>query len=79
MVKCRLKRSVVLHNRLHGFMGGREIGTATLEAKLSHKLAGLVHEPLFQVFLDVPKAYDFLDRGRCLKILREYRLGLKLA
>ena len=29
-----------------------------MEAKLEQKLAGIVHEPLFQVFLDVRKAYD---------------------
>ena len=30
---------------------------------------------MFQVFLDVWKAYDSLDRGRCLEIFRGYGLG----
>ena len=56
VVNCWLKRSVVLHNALHGFRTGREMWTATLESKLDQQLAGLAHEPLFQVFLDVQKA-----------------------
>ena len=32
VVNCWLKRSVVLHNALHGFRVGRGKGTATLEA-----------------------------------------------
>ena len=29
-----------------------------LDAKLAQQLAGLAHEPLFQVFLDITNAYD---------------------
>ena len=39
----------------------------TLEAKLAQKLAGISNYPLFQVFLDVRKAYDSLDRGAVYK------------
>ena len=66
VINCRLKRSVVIHNSLHGFRTGRGTGTATLEANMDQKLAGLAHEPLFQVFLYVQKAYEFLYRERCL-------------
>ena len=38
--------------------------------KLEQKLAGVVHDPLFQVFIDVQKSYDSLDRGRCMEILQ---------
>ena len=60
--------SVTLHNTLHGFRAGRGTGTATLEAKLVQQLVGIVHEPLFQIFLDVRKAYDSLDRGWYMEI-----------
>ena len=53
MVNCGLKRSVILHENLYRFRAGRVTGTATLEVKLAQQLEGLVHEPLFQVFLDV--------------------------
>ena len=35
-----------------------------MEAKLEQQLTGIVHEPLFQVFLDVRKSYDSLDQGK---------------
>ena len=79
VVNCRLKRSVVLHNVLHGFRVGRGKGTATLEAKLVQQLSGLAHKPLLQVLLDVQKAYDSLDQERCLELLRGYGLGPNLA
>ena len=53
VVDFRLKRSVVLHNTLHGFREGRGTGTAMLEANLVQQLVGLAHEPFFQVLLDV--------------------------
>ena len=49
-----------------------------MEAKLAQQLAGMVHEPLFQVLLDVKKSYDSVDRGRCKEILRRYGLGRNL-
>ena len=64
VVNFRLKRSVVFHDALHGFREGQGIGTATLDAKLEQQLAGIAHEPLFQLLLDVCKAYDSMDRGR---------------
>ena len=53
------------------------IGTGT--AKLAKHLAGLVHKPLFQVFLIVQHSYDSLDRERCIELLRGYGLGTNLA
>ena len=41
-----------------------------MEENLEHKLAGIVHEPLFQVFIDVQKAYNSLYRVRYMEILR---------
>ena len=79
VVNCRLKRSVLLYDALHGFISGRGTGTATLESKLDQNLAGLVNKPLFQVFLYVWNAYDLVDQERCLELLRGYGLGPKLA
>ena len=59
-----IKRSVILHDALHGFSAGRGAGKATLEENLAQQLAGITHEPLLQVFLDVQKAYNSLYRGR---------------
>ena len=45
-----------------------------MEAKLEQQLAGILHKPLFQVFIDVRKAYNSLDLGSCMEILHEYGL-----
>ena len=67
-----------MYDALHGFRKGRGTGTETMELKMSQQPLGLVYEPLFQVFLDVQKAYDKLYRGRCMDILRGYGIGPNL-
>ena len=79
VVNFQLKKSVALHDALHGFRAGMGIRTATLEEKLSQQFAGIVHEPMFQVFLDARKTYESLDRGRCMEILRGYEMGQRMA
>ena len=49
VVSFWLKRGAVLHDALP-------------EAKLDQQLAVLAHKPLFQVFLEIHKVYDSLDR-----------------
>ena len=78
MVNCSLKGSVMLYVTLHGFREGRGMGTEALVTNLEEQLSGLAHEPLFQDFLDVHKAYDSLDMEQCLELLRIYRLGKNL-
>ena len=70
VVNCRLKRSVTLHDALHWLRAGRVTGTSTLEATLVYQVAWIAHGLLFQVFLDIQKAYDSLNRGHCMEILR---------
>ena len=56
VVTFRMKRSVMLHDALRGFREGRWVGTSMMEANLEHHMEGLVHNPLFQVSLDVKKS-----------------------
>ena len=51
---------------------GRETGTATLKAKLLYQLTAMREAVLFEVFLDIRKAYDALDRERILDLLTAY-------
>ena len=44
-------------------------------AKLFQQLAALREEVLCVIFLDLHKAYDALDRSRCLTILEGYGVG----
>ena len=43
------------------------------------QLVGIAHEPLFQVFLDVRKAYKSMDRVRCTEIMRGYGMVQNMA
>ena len=47
-------------------------GTATLEAKLLQQLVALREEVLYVILLDLQKAYNTLDRSRCLEFLEGY-------
>ena len=69
-----LKQNITLQNALHVFRQGRGMGTATMEAKLAQKLAGIVQKPFPLVFIDVRKAYNSKDRERCTEIIRGYDL-----
>ena len=69
--------SITYHNVLHGFREGCDTGTATLKAKLLQQIAVLMEEFLYVIFLDLQKAYDALDRSRCLEILEGYGVGPK--
>ena len=74
----RLRSAITLQDALHGFRQGKGAGTATMEAKLAQQLAVLVNEPLLQVFLYVQKAYNSLNRGRYMDVLRGYIIGPNL-
>ena len=45
------------------------------EAKLLQQLAAMREEVLYVIFLDLTKAYNTLDRSRCLEILEGYGVG----
>ena len=67
--------AVELHKSLHGCWNGRGTGTAIIETKLTQPLAHLEQRPFVGVFLDLKKAFDSMDRDRCLLILEGYGAG----
>ena len=75
IINRRFTPSITYHYALHGLRAGLGTGTTTLEAKLLQQLAALKEEVLYVIFLDLTKAYDALDRSRCLEILEGYSIG----
>ena len=45
---------------------------------MAQKLTGVCSDPLLQVFLDVNKSYDLLDKMCCMEILWGYGLSANL-
>jgi hypothetical protein len=69
---------IVLHDSLHGCLALRGMGTRIIEAKLAQQLAHLEQTPFFGIFINLWKAFDAMDCGRCLKILALHGVGPKM-
>jgi hypothetical protein len=70
--------SIKFHDGLRGELPGRGTGMAMIEAKLAQSLAWRKQCPLYQIYLDLKKAYDALDREQMLDILAAYGVGPKM-
>ena len=51
---------------------------ATTEMKLAQQLAYMDQAPLYGIFIHLKKAYDVMDRGRCMEMLIGYGVGQKM-
>ena len=71
----RRLNAILFHDCLHGYMAKRGTGTATVDAKLAQQLAYLEQHPLYRIFINLRKAFDTMDRRRCIKILKGYGIG----
>jgi hypothetical protein len=70
--------SIKFHDSLHGGLSKRGTGTATIKAKLHQSLAWHDQCPLYQIYIDLKKAYDALDRKQMLDILVAYGVRPKM-
>ena len=75
IINSRLTTFIAFHGVLHGFWVGCSTGTTSLEAKLLQRLMAMSYEVLYEIFLDLHKVYEALDRDRCLEILEGYGVG----
>ena len=66
---------IPFHDTLNGFWAGRGTRITTLEAKMLQQLTAIREAVLFEVFLDLRKAYDTFDQERTLDLLTTYKAG----
>jgi hypothetical protein len=78
IINTRLQESIPFHETLHGFRKGHGTGAASLDAKLQMQLSHIRSVPLYQLFLDLSKAYDTLDQTRTLQLLQGYGIGERI-
>ena len=78
IINRRISSSIQFHDAMYGFRVGRGTGTATLEEKLLQQLITIRETVLHSIFLDLIKAYDSLDRDRCIDILIGYGVGPRI-
>ncbi len=69
--------AILLHNSLHRCLALQGMGTGIIETKLAQQLAHLEQMPFFGIFIDLQKAFDAMDCGRCLEILVLHGVGPK--
>ena len=72
ILDCRLMEAIQFYDTLHGLLTGRGTGTVSLKSNLLQKMAYMREEFLYEIFLDLHKAYDSLDLVLCLNIFATY-------
>ena len=77
VVNRRIGVAVQFHDMLHGFRDGQGKGNVYLESNLIYQITAMREEVLYEVLLDLRKAYDALYRERCMEIMAGYRIGLQ--
>ena len=69
MVNYWIGAALDFHNILQRVRAGIGTGTASLRVNLPQKLTSIMEEVLYEVFFDLQKSYDTLDRELCMEII----------
>ena len=72
ILNFRLAVAIQIHDALHRFRTGRGTSTTSLEANMIQNLTEIREELIYDIFLDIHKAYCAVYFGRCLEILAAY-------
>ena len=75
IINIHLTTSISFHNGFHGLWGVDGTGNVSLKAKMLQQLTAMSWEVMYAIFMDLQKAYDSLDRYRCIEILDGYEVG----
>ena len=70
-----LGTAIEFHNVLHGFWYNCGTGTTSLEANLIKQPETLMEELLYNILLDLQKAYNVMYKVRFLEMLTGYGFG----
>ena len=62
LLNLRIMAEIIYHNALNGFWAGRGMVTTAFKAKMLQHLTAMREAVIFEVFLDLQKAYNALDR-----------------
>ena len=54
------------------------MGTAYIKAKLFKQMTGMREEVLYELFINLWKVYETLDREWCMEIILGYVVGLRM-
>ena len=63
---------------VHSFWWKRGCFTAIGKTKCRMQQAARIGTTIYQVFLDLRKAYNSVDRAAVLALMRQYRIGLQM-
>jgi len=75
IIHKHLMKNIVFHLDMHGFLPKQGCSTASIKAKLQMQYAHCTSQPLFQVFINISKAYEGLDQECTLTLLQDYAVG----
>jgi len=78
IITLRMTNAISFCEQVHGFRKKRGTFTAIGETKIRMQMATCTSETLYQVYLDLSKAYDSIDRGRVLLLLEKYKVGPRI-
>jgi len=78
IIKVMLNQGINWNKLIHGFRRDRGTTTSIIELKLAISLSQQLKTPLYNIFLDMKKAYDSVYIWNLIKILEEYEIGQKL-
>ena len=78
IINRRMAERIMFCDAMHGFRRKRGCFTAIGKVKLRMQRAACAGKTLYQVFLDLRKAYDSIHREGVLALLEKYKVGRRI-
>ena len=75
IINMRMSKAITFCESVHGFRKKRGTYTAIGEAKLRTQMETCRSMPIYQIYLDLRKAYNSIDCKELLRILCKYKVG----